>query len=191
MSLNKEIVQLVSHAEVAFESCLPGQRSLWCLVLSYLAVLLFTSVEIQCLLAEYGIDGLRTVPVTSSREDRHVTCLALMDRAATSQAMSQELESFVKQQVSARTVPRGLQLHGPSARRPWLRLPLTLHHMQYVFNGVINEDPGRTNGETSFFQRNSGSVYSFQIVAFVFGGLVVNAHWQREFVIVILAHHLA
>ncbi|GFV80659.1 transposable element Tcb1 transposase [Trichonephila clavipes] len=36
---------------------------------------------------------------------------------------SQELGSFVRQQVSAST-------HGLSAWRPWLRLRLTLHHRQ-------------------------------------------------------------
>ncbi|GFX50666.1 hypothetical protein TNCV_2722521 [Trichonephila clavipes] len=40
--------------------------------------------------------------IISSRKDRHVTSVALMDRAATSRALSQELESFAGQQVSAR-----------------------------------------------------------------------------------------
>ncbi|GFW82627.1 uncharacterized protein TNCV_3491991 [Trichonephila clavipes] len=53
-----------------------------------------------------------------------------MDRAATSRALSQELGSFARQQVSARTVRRSLLQHGLSARRPWLRLLLTLHHRQ-------------------------------------------------------------
>ncbi|GFX16317.1 uncharacterized protein TNCV_4705681 [Trichonephila clavipes] len=38
-------------------------------------------------------------PITSSREDRHVTCMALMDRAATSRALSQELGSFARPSV--------------------------------------------------------------------------------------------
>ncbi|GFT01772.1 uncharacterized protein TNCV_4205781 [Trichonephila clavipes] len=33
-------------------------------------------------------------PIISSREDRHVTRIALMDRTATSRALSQELGSF-------------------------------------------------------------------------------------------------
>ncbi|GFU75088.1 uncharacterized protein TNCV_4853791 [Trichonephila clavipes] len=37
----------------------------------------------------------------SSREDRHVIRMALMDRAATSRALIQELGSFARQQVSA------------------------------------------------------------------------------------------
>ncbi|GFX45576.1 transposable element Tcb2 transposase [Trichonephila clavipes] len=60
-----------------------------------LAFLLLASVEIQCLLEEHGIDDFMTVilnavldlnepPITSSREDRHVTRMSLMDRADTS-----------------------------------------------------------------------------------------------------------
>ncbi|GFU50322.1 HTH_Tnp_Tc3_2 domain-containing protein [Trichonephila clavipes] len=65
-------------------------------------------------------DGSQRPSFTSSREDRHVTRIALMDRAAPSRAPSQELGSFARQQVSARTVRRRLQQHGFSARRPCL-----------------------------------------------------------------------
>ncbi|GFU67623.1 uncharacterized protein TNCV_1643721 [Trichonephila clavipes] len=47
--------------------------------------------------------GSQQLPITSNREDRHVTHMALMDRAATSRAPSQELESFARQKVSAHT----------------------------------------------------------------------------------------
>ncbi|GFW25647.1 hypothetical protein TNCV_1309081 [Trichonephila clavipes] len=60
-----------------------------------------------------------------------------------------------------------------------------------VFNGVISDEPGRMNGETSFFQMNIGPVYNTKMVASVFGGIVVKAHWQRAFVIVILALRLS
>ncbi|GFY16972.1 protein FAM200B [Trichonephila clavipes] len=60
-----------------------------------------------------------------------------------------------------------------------------------VFNGVINDESGRTNRETSILQINPGSAYSIKMVASVLGGILVNAHWQNAFVIVILAHHLA
>ncbi|GFX53386.1 hypothetical protein TNCV_2946251 [Trichonephila clavipes] len=36
-------------------------------------------------------------PITSSRENKHVTRVNLMDRSITSRALSQELESFAKQ----------------------------------------------------------------------------------------------
>ncbi|GFV55665.1 hypothetical protein TNCV_278861 [Trichonephila clavipes] len=48
--------------------------------------------------------GSQWSPITSSREDRHVTRMTLMDRAATSRDLSQQLGSFERQQVSARTV---------------------------------------------------------------------------------------
>ncbi|GFT03792.1 HTH_Tnp_Tc3_2 domain-containing protein [Trichonephila clavipes] len=62
--------------------------------------------------------GSQRPPITSSREDRHVTRMVLMDRAATSRALSQELVSFARQQVSTRTVRRLLLQYGLSARRP-------------------------------------------------------------------------
>ncbi|GFU66384.1 HTH_Tnp_Tc3_2 domain-containing protein [Trichonephila clavipes] len=74
--------------------------------------------------------GSQPPSITSHQEDRYVTCMALMGRAAMSRALSQELGSFARQQVSARTVRRHLQQHGHSARKPWLRLPLTLHPRQ-------------------------------------------------------------
>ncbi|GFV39731.1 transposable element Tcb2 transposase [Trichonephila clavipes] len=42
-------------------------------------------------------------PIPNSRKDRHVARMALMDRAATSQALSQELGSFANQQLYVRT----------------------------------------------------------------------------------------
>ncbi|GFW28496.1 HTH_Tnp_Tc3_2 domain-containing protein [Trichonephila clavipes] len=66
---------------------------------------------------------------TISQEDRHVTCMTLMDLAAKSQARNQELGLFARQ-VSERTILQYLLQHGLSAWRPWLRLPLTLHHRQ-------------------------------------------------------------
>ncbi|GFS71256.1 HTH_Tnp_Tc3_2 domain-containing protein [Trichonephila clavipes] len=56
-------------------------------------------------------------PITSSRQDRHVTCMALMDHAALSRALSQELGSFARQKVSVRTARRCLQQYQYSARR--------------------------------------------------------------------------
>ncbi|GFW36660.1 hypothetical protein TNCV_1956601 [Trichonephila clavipes] len=56
--------------------------------------------------------------------------MALMDHAATSRALSQELGSFARQQIAARTVRRRLQQYGLSARRPRQWLLLTLHHGQ-------------------------------------------------------------
>ncbi|GFV32639.1 HTH_Tnp_Tc3_2 domain-containing protein [Trichonephila clavipes] len=50
-----------------------------------------------------GQAGSQRPPITSSREDRHIIRMALMDRAATIRALIQEMGSFVIQ-VSARTV---------------------------------------------------------------------------------------
>ncbi|GFW99743.1 hypothetical protein TNCV_3419731 [Trichonephila clavipes] len=53
-----------------------------------------------------GRAGSQRPSITSSRENRYVTLMALMNHAATSQALSQELRSLARQQVSARTVRR-------------------------------------------------------------------------------------
>ncbi|GFU64869.1 transposable element Tc1 transposase [Trichonephila clavipes] len=74
--------------------------------------------------------GSQRPSITGSREDRHVTRMALSDRVALSRALSQALGSFARQKVFAQTVRRRLPQHELSARRSWLRLPLTLHHRQ-------------------------------------------------------------
>ncbi|GFX12643.1 hypothetical protein TNCV_3157641 [Trichonephila clavipes] len=66
--------------------------------------------------------------------------MAVMDPAALSRSLSKELESFPRQQESTRTVRRRFQQHGLSARRPWLRLPLTLHHRLKRFQWSTNAD---------------------------------------------------
>ncbi|GFV92348.1 hypothetical protein TNCV_3949581 [Trichonephila clavipes] len=50
--------------------------------------------------------GSQRPPITNSREDRHVTHMALMDREATLRALSWESGSFAGQQVTARIVRR-------------------------------------------------------------------------------------
>ncbi|GFW03713.1 hypothetical protein TNCV_2538241 [Trichonephila clavipes] len=65
-------------------------------------------------------------PITSSREDRHITSMTSIDRAATSRDRSQESGSFARQQMHARTIRRRMQQHGLSAQRPLQRLTLTL-----------------------------------------------------------------
>lgn len=74
--------------------------------------------------------GSQRPPITNARQDRHVIRSALWDRSTTSQTLSRELGSYAGRQVSARTVRRRLQQHGLSARRPLLRLPLTLRLRQ-------------------------------------------------------------
>ncbi|GFV97238.1 hypothetical protein TNCV_5046691 [Trichonephila clavipes] len=57
-------------------------------------------------------------PIINSREDRHVTHMALMGCATLSLALDQKLESFTRQQGTARTVRRHLQQHRLSAQKP-------------------------------------------------------------------------
>ncbi|GFX78865.1 HTH_Tnp_Tc3_2 domain-containing protein [Trichonephila clavipes] len=71
--------------------------------------------------------GSQRSPIISSREDRYVTRINLMDQKAMPRSLIQELGSFARQQVSARTVRRRLQQHGSSAQRQWLWLPFVKH----------------------------------------------------------------
>ncbi|GFV43887.1 transposable element Tcb1 transposase [Trichonephila clavipes] len=70
-------------------------------------------------------------PITSRREDWHVTRMVAMDRAALSRALSQESGSVARQEVSTRTVRRRLQQHRLSTRRPCLRFCLQ-HQDSYI-----------------------------------------------------------
>ncbi|GFU74235.1 HTH_Tnp_Tc3_2 domain-containing protein [Trichonephila clavipes] len=72
--------------------------------------------------------GSQQPSVTGSRENSQGTRKDLMDRATTSRALSQELGSFTRQQVTARAVRGRLQQHGLSAWRQCLWPPVTLHH---------------------------------------------------------------
>ncbi|GFX85051.1 hypothetical protein TNCV_4998801 [Trichonephila clavipes] len=56
--------------------------------------------------------GSQWPSTTNNQEDRHVTCMALSDRAALSQVHSQKLGSFARQKVSAHTVRQGFPQYG-------------------------------------------------------------------------------
>ncbi|GFY22061.1 transposable element Tcb1 transposase [Trichonephila clavipes] len=80
---------------------------------------------------------------------------------------SQEFGSFARQQVSARTVERRLQQFGLSAQRPWLRLPLILHHRSSMVGSTMN-----TKSETSFLSAESRFFLQYQD-----GG--IHVWWHR------------
>ncbi|GFX46168.1 transposable element Tcb1 transposase [Trichonephila clavipes] len=65
---------------------------------------------------------------TTSRENRQIMRMAVMDRPVTSRTVAQHIESVTHHSVSARTIRRRLQQSGLSARRPLLGLPLTQNH---------------------------------------------------------------
>ncbi|GFV09739.1 transposable element Tcb1 transposase [Trichonephila clavipes] len=65
---------------------------------------------------------------TTSREDRQIGRMAVMDRSVTSRTVAQHIESVTHHSVSARTIRRHLQQSGLSARRPLLGLLLTQNH---------------------------------------------------------------
>ncbi|GFW44027.1 transposable element Tcb1 transposase [Trichonephila clavipes] len=60
---------------------------------------------------------------TTSREDRQIMRMAVMDRSVTSRTLAQHIESVTHHSVSARTIRCRLQ-----QRPPFLGLPLTQNH---------------------------------------------------------------
>ncbi|GFU88255.1 transposable element Tcb1 transposase [Trichonephila clavipes] len=60
---------------------------------------------------------------TTSREDRKIVRMAVMDRSVTSRTIAQHTESVTHPSVSACTIRFRLQQSDLSARRPLLGLP--------------------------------------------------------------------
>ncbi|GFX43703.1 transposable element Tcb1 transposase [Trichonephila clavipes] len=65
---------------------------------------------------------------TTSREDRKIVRMAVMDHSVTSRTVVHHIESVTHHSVSARTIRRRLQQSGLPTRRPLLVLPLTQNH---------------------------------------------------------------
>ncbi|GFS92756.1 transposable element Tcb1 transposase [Trichonephila clavipes] len=65
---------------------------------------------------------------TTSREDRQIVRMAVMDRSVTSRTIAHHIESVTHHSVSARTIRRRTQQSGLSAKRLLLGLPLTQNH---------------------------------------------------------------
>ncbi|GFX71325.1 transposable element Tcb1 transposase [Trichonephila clavipes] len=65
---------------------------------------------------------------TTSREDRQIARMAVMDRSVTARTIAQHIDSITHHSVSARPIRRRLQQSGLSARHPLLGLPLTQNH---------------------------------------------------------------
>ncbi|UYV72863.1 hypothetical protein LAZ67_10001019 [Cordylochernes scorpioides] len=82
--------------------------------------------------------------------------------------------------MTVQTAQLGLQLHGLSYRRPWIRLPLTSHHKQELLQLCDQRRFLSRNGVTCF-QNNPGSVCSTLKASSVF-----VASWNVH----TLAHHL-
>ncbi|GFS89974.1 transposable element Tcb1 transposase [Trichonephila clavipes] len=80
---------------------------------------------------------------TTSREVRKIVRMEVKDRSVTSRIIAQHIESVTYHSVSARTIRRGLQQSGLSARHPLLGLPLTQNHRRMraaEWNEVVSID---------------------------------------------------
>ncbi|GFS59978.1 transposable element Tcb1 transposase [Trichonephila clavipes] len=62
----------------------------------------------------------------TARDGRWIVCLEVMNRAATSRTIAQQIQSLTHHSVSTRTNRRRLQHSGMSTRSPLLHLPFTV-----------------------------------------------------------------
>ncbi|GFY23742.1 hypothetical protein TNCV_1630241 [Trichonephila clavipes] len=94
--------------------------------------------------------GSQRPPITRSREDRHVTRMALMDRSGTSRALSQELgvvyktKTYLHEQFDDVSSSTDSQLGDQGCGYPCRGIT-----DRSFFKGVINDEPGCTNVKTS------------------------------------------
>ncbi|GFT49617.1 transposable element Tcb1 transposase [Trichonephila clavipes] len=65
---------------------------------------------------------------TTARNKRWIGRMEVMDHAAPSRTIAQQIQSVTQHSVSSRTIRHCLQQSGISAKRPLLRLPLTGNH---------------------------------------------------------------
>ncbi|GFW85075.1 transposable element Tcb1 transposase [Trichonephila clavipes] len=65
---------------------------------------------------------------TTSRKDRQIVRMAVMDRSVTSRTVARHIESVTHHSVSVLTIRRRLQQSDLSARQPLLGLPLAQNH---------------------------------------------------------------
>ncbi|GFS81838.1 transposable element Tcb1 transposase [Trichonephila clavipes] len=73
--------------------------------------------------------GLSRPPrCTTVHDDRRIVRIAVMDRAATSRTMVQQIQSVMPHLVPAHNIRRRLQQREMSAKCPLLRLPFTGNH---------------------------------------------------------------
>ncbi|GFU04338.1 hypothetical protein TNCV_864361 [Trichonephila clavipes] len=69
--------------------------------------------------------------INNARDDRQIVRSALKNHATTSRTFRQEtMGKYAASSLSTRTIRQRLQQRGLSARRPLLRLPLTMQHRE-------------------------------------------------------------
>ncbi|GFS83356.1 transposable element Tcb1 transposase [Trichonephila clavipes] len=92
---------------------------------------------------------------TTARVDRRIVGMAVMDHAAASQNIEQQIQSVAYHSVSARTIRCHLQNSGMSTRHPLLCLPLAGNHKR-LHLPPMNSEHGQRNGTTLCLLTNSG-----------------------------------
>ncbi|GFW54286.1 transposable element Tcb1 transposase [Trichonephila clavipes] len=123
-----------------------------------------------------GNDGLtgRSHPprCTTVCDERWIVLIAVVDRAATSRTIAQQIQSVTHHSVFALTIRRRLQQSGTISRRPLLHLPLTGNHRHCTINGAKNGGHGQRNGTILCLLTNPASACNITMVGFEFEDIV-------------------
>ncbi|GFX63527.1 transposable element Tc1 transposase [Trichonephila clavipes] len=93
----------------------------------------------------------------TARDDRWIVRMIVIDSAATSQTIAQQVQTVTQHSVLARTIRRRFQQSGMSARRPLLRLHLTGSYRLCAANGAMNGGHGQRNGTILYLLTNPSS----------------------------------
>ncbi|GFV81122.1 HTH_38 domain-containing protein [Trichonephila clavipes] len=113
---------------------------------------------------------------TTSREDRQIVHMAVMDRSVTSRTVAQHIESVTHHSVSARTIQRRLQQSGLSARRPFLVYPSRRTTDVSATNGATKEGCGQQNGMMLSLLTCHASIFNTTMARFESGDTVERGY---------------
>ncbi|GFX87698.1 transposable element Tc1 transposase [Trichonephila clavipes] len=102
--------------------------------------------------------------VTSARNDQHLLCMVVNDRAASSGQLAARWSIAACVLMSASSIRRRLLHRGLRARVPLYRIPLTANIDGCICNGLMSTEPGKLIG-TKFFQINHASICVTMIAA--------------------------
>ncbi|GFS51451.1 transposable element Tc1 transposase [Trichonephila clavipes] len=113
---------------------------------------------------------------TPGRVDRRILRMAVMNCAAVSRTIAQQIQSITHHSVSALTIRRRLQQSGMSARRPLLRLSLAENHRRFRRQWCDERRTWGNGMERHCFLTNPVSACNITMVEFEIGDIMVRGY---------------
>ena len=160
--------------ETFISTCLTVLDATFGIAVFLIAAFLFAGVEILWQGAEYTINGLKRViqnskidlngpPITNGWGDIHLTCMASINHKPRSWTSSFK-DKYLDKLIVCNCIDCQLGDHG-------LRYPWRYIIDRNLFNKPFNDESGRRNNLTLYFQTNLDSVC----------GIVMAASWIADF----------